>query len=818
MLSDKTKSRLFISIGECDVAARENKLPMRPVPIEGYRDLFAQLQQRTTRVPYTRARWHTLSDTLRTKRKKSLPWLVGGKVNGERRDANVTNRCLLTLDLERQWREVTDQAGTKVRQPNSEPMLDYRRFRKSVSAAAAEAGFGLIYYMSTGYTEDDPRYRIFVLLSEPIADKRQLKSLTIWAAQKLGLRKWLGPESYTYAQAMFLPVDFAPNDRPDIDDLLSLTPDNSGLRVVDGPPVDPSSALHEIGNEDESATVLYGDVGPEGKDPIPVALLAAGLNPRPHPLAGVDPEKKGWLLFDCPFGEQHGTHNDSQTCYMPPAGLRCLDTAPDEGEDAPHLTFRKLVDFLVEGGYLSSAPILVPPGIGQQPLGELLEQFFRGRMLFDVERDAWLEFDAGFGWTVCEAGEHRRRVVEQVIPWLANRAASLPADTPQYKKLQALLKLARTHGQLEGAFHFLKAERTIATKRRMFDTNPYALGLLNGWIDLSADDISLRPYGPGVLMSKRAGTSWEPAARCPIWMRFLRTVVPDDDLRAYLQRVAGYLLTGDVSLEKLFFLHGSGANGKSTFVETLQALLGEYAVGVRSGVVMRSAADRNAGSATPELIPLVGARMAIAHETEAGVRLSGKRVKELASTDAVTARQNYGHEFSFVPTAKILMVGNHKPIVTDTDDGLWRRLVLLPFTQTIPEHDRDPDFKRKLLDELPGILVWAVEGARHILSTGDQLTPPEIAKRATQSYRSDSDVLGEWLRERCELVAAAVAPEPLVYNDYRDWIEKNGLGKPWSKKQFTLALHESYGVQSGVRHRVGGVQAYHYRGIRLLSR
>jgi putative DNA primase/helicase len=222
-----------------------------------------------------------------------------------------------------------------------------------------------------------------------------------------------------------------------------------------------------------------------------------------------------------------------------------------------------------------------------------------------------------------------------------------------------------------------------------------------------------------------------------------------------------------VQEEVAFFLYGIGNNGKSTFRETLHALYGEYALAADASLLTE---QRTRGGPTEEIARLAGRRFVAINETNENDQLNEARIKFITSQDTITARYMYGHLFDFFPTHKAFVTTNHKPIVRGTDEGIRRRLHLIPFTVTIPKDAVEKDFReRRLMPELAGILNWAIEGVAAYLKEG--LNPPLIVRGATDEYRQDMDVVGQWLDERCVCEPSASVPSSLAYLDYAAWAQ-----------------------------------------------
>jgi putative DNA primase/helicase len=241
-------------------------------------------------------------------------------------------------------------------------------------------------------------------------------------------------------------------------------------------------------------------------------------------------------------------------------------------------------------------------------------------------------------------------------------------------------------------------------------------------------------------------------------------------VRAFLQRSVGYALTDNVSERCFWILHGIGRNGKGTFLDTIRAVLGDYAATAAASVLM--AKERN--GMQNDVAVLRGARFVAASESDDGARIAEALVKSLAGgNDVITARLMYAEFFSFMPTFKIFLATNHKPRITGTDDAIWDRVRLVPFTVRIAEKDQDVDLGGKLRRELSGILNWAIEGYREWRKLGG-LRTPDAVRAATGEYREESDVLGNWIADCCEVRPFHRESASLLYQSYKGWAISNG--------------------------------------------
>jgi putative DNA primase/helicase len=323
-------------------------------------------------------------------------------------------------------------------------------------------------------------------------------------------------------------------------------------------------------------------------------------------------------------------------------------------------------------------------------------------------------------------------------------------------EIRRMLLLAQSH------------ENVYVPKPEHFDRDPMLLNLHNGTLDLRTR--VLHPHRREDQITKLAGCAYDPKADCPTWDGFLDTVFDGNaDVIGFVQRLVGYCLTGEVREHVLPIFWGEKApNGKSTLLRTLLNLMGEYGTPApRDLLVVRKHAAHET-----ELMVLMGARLAVAVETPMGAYLAETLVKHLTGNDAIKARLVFKNFVTFLPSHKLLMATNHKPRVQETDTGIWRRLLLIPFTITIAPEDQDVHLIDKLALELPGILNWAVQGCADWQEAG--LCPPRAVQDATSGYRAESDHLPTFMEESCVLGPHAKVEKGTIFVEYTRWCERSG--------------------------------------------
>lgn len=371
----------------------------------------------------------------------------------------------------------------------------------------------------------------------------------------------------------------------------------------------------------------------------------------------------------------------------------------------------------------------------------------------------------GRRWAVDDKGavyKKAKRVVQSIL------AEAAEIEDPEVRK--AFIQHERVsegESRIKAMVSLAQSEGEIPVRLKDFDANPNLLNTVSGNIDLLAGKMG--PHRRSDMVTKMSPVAYHPEAKCPIWERFLNQVTAGNKaLQDYLQRCVGYSLTGETKEHALFLLYGKGANGKSTFLEVIRHVLGDYAqtADFASFMVSKNQTVRN------DIAKLNGARLVTATESESGKRMSEAVVKQLTGGDTVTARFLYSEHFEFVPQFKLWLGTNHKPKIVGADDGIWRRIRLIPFTVQFPKDRQDKDLPKKLKVEAAAILNWALEGLRQWQKVG--LDEPETVTDATSEYRADQDVLQHFIDARCKAAVGERVKGSSLYSSYKLWAELAG--------------------------------------------
>lgn len=338
--------------------------------------------------------------------------------------------------------------------------------------------------------------------------------------------------------------------------------------------------------------------------------------------------------------------------------------------------------------------------------------------------------------------------IKSLSSW-GNRSLSL-------SRLKAMIELAKSYDGI------------VATADE-FDQNPHLLNLENGVLDLRTG--TFYAHQPWLMLSKMSPVRYEPEATCPRWEQFLNEVTGNDvELVEYLRRAVGYTLTGSQAEQVFFYLYGLGNNGKTRFLEVIEALLGEYAINAHAQTLLQKKYNN---SHSEEIARLRGCRFIVASEMPRGENLNEVLIKDMTGGNTIAARTLYKETAEFKAVGKIWMQGNYRPAVTGVDNGIWRRMRIIEFSQQIPDEKRDKNLLDKLKMELPGILNWALLGAQRWYLSG--LQEPESVRIANSDYRTENDPLGRFLNEHCVTGRLEKQPAQALHDAYNRWLEENSL-------------------------------------------
>lgn len=413
------------------------------------------------------------------------------------------------------------------------------------------------------------------------------------------------------------------------------------------------------------------------------------------------------------------------------------------------------------------------------------------------------------GWFVWDGKRWKKDDTHLILQMAKNTVDTFYSIAEQMdKKVKTAfykhIKSSGNEGKLRAMANVARSSPGISVTSDEFDSEEYMLNCENGVLDLQNN--RFLPHSPDLLITKICNTRYDKNAECPNWLSFLDTIFHGDkELIAFIQKVVGYALTGDVSMQMFFILYGNGANGKSTFVETMYRMLGTYAAITPISTLM----VKKDGEIPNDVARLKGMRFIMSSELEQSKRLDESLVKQLTSEEPIIARFLHREFFEFKPTGKIFLSTNYKPTIRGTDDGIWRRIKLIPFTHKFQGDKKIEKYAEKyLFPELSGILRWSVEGYQKWKKYG--LHEPESVRCATDDYKLSEDEIGKFIDEYCVIQPGSRAVRSELYNLFKEKSERR-----IRKKDFNDYLEkQGFFVDMGTSGIFKGKQTWHGIGIR----
>jgi putative DNA primase/helicase len=365
------------------------------------------------------------------------------------------------------------------------------------------------------------------------------------------------------------------------------------------------------------------------------------------------------------------------------------------------------------------------------------------------------------------------------------------ADEPDSDRRKDITKWAVASESAMRIDAMIKSARPYLTKApNIFDTHAHLLNVTNGTVNLQT--MKMAKHDPAQFLTKIVDVEYdEHASMSPRWAKFLRTIFDNDnELEGYVQRAVGYTLTGHTDEHCLFFCYGDGANGKSTFMKALEIISGEFSTTASIEALLEKRNDGD--NATPTVAGLVGMRLATAQEMPDGKRFDESLIKSITGGDTISARVLYGSIFKFVPTHTLWLTGNHKPRITGTDAGIWRRIRIVPFIANIPEDQRrdSREIAKEFHEDASAILQWAVLGAYLWYKNG--LGSCEAVDRATTEYRGEEDIVARFIQTMCVIGESKRVAKTVLYAAWKEWAEDEGeRGAAFKSQRWVLRQLET---------------------------
>lgn len=513
-----------------------------------------------------------------------------------------------------------------------------------------------------------------------------------------------------------------------------------------------------------------------------------------------------YQLAECPFNSDHTASATVIQRQNGALGFRCLH---DSCKNYNWQAMREKYEPGVYERRNGTAPASKTTQATTGDLAEYCTDLGNARRLINqhggdvryVQEWGWLVWN-GLCWEIDQTGEVERRAKSTVMS-IYQEAASAPEHKKEMLAKHAISSQAAA--RIGAMIRLAESEADVRLTAADFDTHDWLLTCANGVLDLRTGKVT-KPNRDH-LLTRAIPTAYDPKADCPMFLAFLDRIFDSNQaLINYIQRLAGYALTGSTGAQCMFVLYGSGANGKSVLLNTLRALLGDYARNAAPETFLQQQQDR----IRSDLARLAGCRIVSTVELDEGKRLSEALVKQMTGGDVITARFLNKNEFEFTPHFKVLMATNHKPIIRGTDYAIWRRIRLIPFAVTIPEAERDPLLSERLADELPGILNWAIAGCLEWQAHG--LQEPDEVQDATSAYRGEMDLIGQFLEDTCVTGAQMTTACAALYSSYTTWCEESGE-RPVTQRRFGAQMTER-----GIERLRGGGGTWQYLGVGLLTK
>lgn len=431
----------------------------------------------------------------------------------------------------------------------------------------------------------------------------------------------------------------------------------------------------------------------------------------------------------------------------------------------------------VNGEVLSFGQFSNLNNITEAKLSEVFAQWLSRKALFVTQTKQWFIWNGS-----CWATDDCSKIYKMAIRFIHDVKEALFAikETNPTNSLSSFERLNR----LENLCKLASIDSAVSLND--FDEDQFLLACPNKWIDLRTANVN--DPDPSLLVSKIISTNYNPESACPNFIEFLNSVFENDcDLISFVQRAVGYSLTGSTSEQCLLILIGDGANGKSTFINIINKLFGDYSKAAASQTLIA----KGGSTIGDDLVDLIGARLIPVSETEEGEALAESKIKQMTGGDALKARPLYGKYIEFEIIGKIWLATNSLPNINNTDHGIWRRIQAIPFNRTFNSDEQDKDLSNKLSKELPGILNWAIQGCLEWQKQG--LNPPQIILDQVKAYKTEMDSVAQFVDEECLLDVEAKHPSSKLYDTYRHFCFDMGR-KPQSSSSFKRALDKLHSV------------------------
>ncbi|HGJ66313.1 TPA: hypothetical protein ENS27_13190, partial [bacterium] len=376
------------------------------------------------------------------------------------------------------------------------------------------------------------------------------------------------------------------------------------------------------------------------------------------------------------------------------------------------------------------------------------------------------------------------QIAKETVRKICNESAN-HNDTNKIELIEHANK-SESQTRINAMVTLARSESEIAVTANQLDIDKWLLNCQNGTIDLRTKELSC--HNREDLITKIVPVDYDPLAQCPQWLKFLNEIFSgNQDLIKYIQAIIGYSLTGDTTEQCFFILYGTGQNGKSTLLDTILYIMGDY--GKQANPETFEDRKRSGNAASEDIARLCGIRFVSTIETGHSSGLAENLIKKMSGDSKITARELYKSSTEFEQTHKLFIATNHKPKILGNDYGIWRRIKLIPFEVTIPECQRDNKLLSKLQLEASGILSWIIEGCMIWQQEGLSNLIPEKVRRAIEDYKAEMDNVNLFIQQKCIMESNAKIQTSMLYEAYEKWCLSNGW-QPSNIQQFSNRLKD----------------------------
>lgn len=445
----------------------------------------------------------------------------------------------------------------------------------------------------------------------------------------------------------------------------------------------------------------------------------------------------------------------------------------------------------------------VPPrswddmGMAQRFLDQLPHSF-----LYSMTDKMWYAYNGSY-WEQDNQGLIEK-AADEVINNLKNESLVIQDDADKDKVQKAWQKFIKGERSRSSKVNMInEIKHLVPVLHSQWDKEKMMLNTPSGYIDLTNGTLHDHDYKK--MFTQETGVDYTEKVDCPLWIEFLsQTFQNDQELIHFIQKIVGYSLTGSNAEQVMFILFGNGRNGKSVLLNIIKYISGSYAKTMNATTIMQK---HNSGGQGPtsDIARLEGARLVVSSEANEGDRIDESLIKQMTGGDTLVARYSYGRDFEFDPVFKLWMATNHMPKIYGTDEGIWRRLIIIPFTHTVKKENIDKNLEDKLKAESMGILKWAIDGA--MMWQREGLNPPEVIKQASQDYREEMDVIEAFIDECCIKKDGYKVKGTELFNAYRRWAEETNNWDGMSNTKF--------GIEIGKRFKKRRSNGTYYLGLDL---